>query len=169
MINEKQLKRYCSEDISKIENYDLAINDDTQVWDCHHRLEIQGKTKKTARELLRCGLYWNRPADELIFLTHSEHIRLHNIDNKYGIGNTALLGRRLSDETRKKLSIAKSGDKHPMFGKHHSAEVKKMISERTKEAMRGMKYWNNGVKCVCSKECPGEGWVRGRLKRNNHK
>ena len=29
MISETQVKRYCSEDISKIENYDKAINDKT--------------------------------------------------------------------------------------------------------------------------------------------
>ena len=38
MINESQAKIYCKEDISKIKNYDLAIADTTQTWDCHHIL-----------------------------------------------------------------------------------------------------------------------------------
>ena len=35
------VKKFCSEDPSLIENYDLAIADETQTWECHHRLEIQ--------------------------------------------------------------------------------------------------------------------------------
>ena len=41
MISENQVKKYCREDISLIENYDKAINDKTQTWDCHHRKESQ--------------------------------------------------------------------------------------------------------------------------------
>lgn len=29
MINEKSARKYCSEDISKIENYEQAVNDKT--------------------------------------------------------------------------------------------------------------------------------------------
>tara|TARA_R110000868_G_scaffold328122_2_gene589042 strand:+ start:2439 stop:3227 length:789 start_codon:yes stop_codon:yes gene_type:complete len=39
------------------------------------------------------------------------------------------LGRKRSDETKNKLSITKIGDKNPMFGKKHSEERKKEISE----------------------------------------
>ena len=59
-------KDYCCEDISLIENYEQALNDQTQVWDCHHRLEIE--LGLSAAELIKQGLYWNRPASELIFL-----------------------------------------------------------------------------------------------------
>lgn len=31
MINEKKVKRFCKEDLSKIKNYDLAIADTTQT------------------------------------------------------------------------------------------------------------------------------------------
>lgn len=40
MISENYVKRYCCEDISKIENYDKAIADTTQVWECHHKMEL---------------------------------------------------------------------------------------------------------------------------------
>ena len=33
-------------------------------------------------------------------------------------------------------------------------------------AGRGNVWWNNGIVCTRSKECPGEGWVRGCLKRS---
>jgi group I intron endonuclease len=39
------------------------------------------------------------------------------------------LGRRRSDETKNKISATKIGDKNPMFGKKHSEERKKEISE----------------------------------------
>lgn len=73
------LKKYCKDDISKIENYDKAISDNTQVWDCHHRLELtlEGEFAHNPEDLKRLGMYYNRPYFELIFLTHTEHLRLH--------------------------------------------------------------------------------------------
>ena len=40
MINEYIAKRFCKEDLTKIENYDKAIADTTHTWHCHHRTEI---------------------------------------------------------------------------------------------------------------------------------
>lgn len=40
MINYDQAKRYCAEDISKIENFEDAALDTTETWDIHHRREI---------------------------------------------------------------------------------------------------------------------------------
>ena len=37
-------------------------------------------------------------------------------------------GKTISEETRKKMSIVKSGENHPMYGKHHSEETRKKIS-----------------------------------------
>ena len=132
MINERHVSAFCNEDISNIENYEQAINDKTQMWDCHHRLEIQGQFRNSTALLKKCGLYYNVPAWQLIFLTHSEHSKLHY-----------------------------RGEMNPMFGKHHSAEVRKKMSEKR----IGQKFWNNSASNKRSKECPGEGWVRGRLKR----
>lgn len=91
MIKEYNVKKYCCEDISLIENYDKAVSDN-KMWECHHKLEIE--LNKTISELQAMGLYENRPASELMFLTKSEHRALHN---KYMF---------ISDETRLKLSIA---------------------------------------------------------------
>lgn len=111
MINESSAKKFCKDDISKIENYDKAINDQTETWICHHRLGLVHSSK----ELERLGLYENRPADELIFLTHSEHSRLH--------------GLHMSDETKRKMSEAKKG-------KPHSAEHVRKIAESNKGQTR---------------------------------
>lgn len=104
-----------------IENYEEAINDNTQVWECHHRRE-EFFSKK---ELIERGEYYNvKPAD-LIFLTPAEH---SSIDSKC-----------------KRLSESMKGNKNPMYGKYHSEEAKRKISETHK----GQIPWNRKkVLCV---------------------
>ena len=116
MISEKRAKSYCKDDISLIENYDKAVSDTTQLWHCHHRRE----TIFSKYDLIDIGEYYNRPACELIFLTPTDHRRLHN------------LGKHHSAETCLKISESHKGENHPMFGKHHSAETRKKLSEARK-------------------------------------
>lgn len=116
MICEKTIKRFCKDDISLIENYDKAIIDKTQVWHCHHRRE----TIFSKSDLIEIGEYYNRPACELIFLTPTDHHRLHR------------LGKHHSVEACKKISETKKGEKNPMFGKQLSAKTRKKISETKK-------------------------------------
>ena len=120
MINFGKVKNYCNEDISLIENYDKAIADSTQMWQCHHRRELETPRKK----LIEIGEYFNRPAEELIFLTPYEHNSLHKKHNKN------------------------------MLGKHHSEEHKQKISEAIKAKSLGRHWFNNGIKSVFVKECP---------------
>ena len=95
MINEKMAKRFCSDDISLIENYYQAIADEEKMWDTHHRRECdsEGRTLFTKKQLIDMNLYFNRPASELIFVTRSMHSKLHremlenvgkNVGKKYG-------------------------------------------------------------------------------------
>lgn len=130
MICESTVKKYCCEDISLIENYEKAIISD-EVWDCHHRLEIQGELNFSVKELEKNGFYWNRPACELIFLTQSEHRILHNINRECG----PMCGKHHSEETKKKISEANKGHKV-------SNETKKKISEGNK-GKQWMKGENN--------------------------
>ena len=167
MISTRTAKAYCRDDISLIENYDKAVSDTTQVWDCHHRRE----TIYSVKELIEIGEYYNRPACELIFLTPTDHRRLHKLgkhlseetrkklsESKKG-EKCYIFGKHLSEETRKKLRESKKGENHPMFGKHLSEETRTKLSEAIK-----CKHWyNNGVICVRAKTCP-EGFVPGRLK-----
>ena len=95
-------KRFCKEP-EKIENYEKAKADDFKNWECHHRLETHNSDGErrlvdiTRKELMALDMYYNRPAEELIFLKHSEHQFLHH------------KGKPRSAETRKKLSEAGKG------------------------------------------------------------
>ena len=143
MINENYAKEFCRDDISLIENYDKAVADKSCVWHCHHRRE----TIFSRKDLIEIGEYYNRPACELIFLTKSEHHRLHNL------GKPAWnKGKHLSAETRKKMSEAR-------INKPKSAETRKKLSV----AQNGKHWYNNGDTSILAKTCP-DGFVPGRLK-----
>lgn len=82
----KKIDNFCSEDPSLIENYEEAVNDKRTRWHCHHRYEItvDGKELLTKDELIAKGLYYNRPASELIFLKPADHIKMHmDADNRF--------------------------------------------------------------------------------------
>ena len=97
MICDISVRRFCCEDISKIENYDKAISDNTQTWCCHHRLEIDGSNRISPRTLKGRGLYFHRPASELIFLTKREHQRIHHL----GVHRSEEICRRMRGVKRK--------------------------------------------------------------------
>jgi hypothetical protein len=172
MINQQKVKSYCSEDISLIENYEKAINDNTQTWHCHHKLETElGLSIKELKEL---NLYYHIPASELIFLTEYEHIRLHH------------KGKYVSEETKQKQREANLGKKNPMYGKKQSEESKrknreahldKKHTEETKNKMRevrlGKMRVNDGKqnKYILPEELDqyiNSGWSRGYIKKDSN-
>lgn len=73
----KDIDLYC-EHPELIENYEKAIQSD-KMWVCHHRNEIELNMKM--RDLIKAGLYYNRPPEEFIFLTQEEHCKLHHTGN----------------------------------------------------------------------------------------
>lgn len=130
-----------------IENYDKAVADTTQTWQCHHRLETHNSDGErrlvdiSSSELIALGVYYDRPPEELIFLTPIEHISLHKAGKP-----SPNKGKKLSEETKKKIS-------ETLKGKHHSEASRKRISEALKghsvseetkkkksEALKG-KHW----------------------------
>ena len=138
MINEKQAKKYCKEDISKIKNYDKAIADKTQTWHCHHMTETWWHCSK--QDLIENECYYGRKACELIFLTPEEHMRLHmqNISDETRKKISATLkGVTLSDETRKKMSESKKGhtvneDTRKKMSEAHKGHT---VNEETRKKM----------------------------------
>lgn len=82
--NNRYMFAYCiPEQIEQIENYELAKKDNFKGWCIHHRLEIHNSDGEkrlvnlSREELIALDMYYNRPANELVFLTKSEHIKLH--------------------------------------------------------------------------------------------
>lgn len=161
----RENRRLCSTDLSNIENYDKAIADKSITWVIHHRLETHNSDGEvrlvsiSRDELKALGMYYNRPADELIFLTSTDHTKLHN---KYLL---------FSEETRRNMSIAqkaRKGKKQYM----QTEEYKRKVSEAKKKAhivtrgSTGMHWYNNGIKSVFAFECP-KGFVSGRLIQNS--
>lgn len=133
-MTEKQLHKYCCEDITQIENYDKAMADKEHRWDCHHRGEILPCGVYSVSDLKKFGLYWNRPASELILLRHDEHVRLHMKCFKHSEESRrkiseSLKGKKHSEETRRKLSEMRKGKKL-------SDEHKRKMSE----ALKGRKF-----------------------------
>lgn len=127
MIDLNRAKKYCK-DYTKIENYEKAMADTTQTWNCHHRLEFmpfRGK-QVSKKYLIEQGMYFNQPAEALIFLTSSEHKKLHAKG-----ANNPLYGKHFSDESKAKMSASHKG-KTPWKGKHHSEETKRKIAETEK-------------------------------------
>ena len=187
----KEISRKCSGDISMIENYEQAISD-SELWDCHHRLEIQEDGSEISPdELKQKGMYYHRPPNELIFLRRSEHNAIHGRVFKSGHEmKDGFRGMRHTDRTKKilsdKASKRNTGKKWFSDGVNNrfckscpvgfhrgrkvhwethnnlSEDTKKRIGEATRKRIQGTHWYNNGTIEILSKECP-EGFVAGRI------
>lgn len=133
-----QAKKYCKDSVELIENYAVMLADTTQRWCCHHIREID--EHKSRQQLIDDGLYFRRPASELIFLTASQHWSLHNKARQTGVA--------LSEEHKQHIADALN-----------RPDVKQKLSE----ARKGTHWFNNGSTEVWAKVCP-EGYEPGRLK-----
>ena len=154
-------KLYCKK-YQDIENYEKALKDNFKGWCCHHRLETHNSDGErrlvdiTPAELKALGMYYNRPAPELIFLTRSEHKSLHNSGSGNPMCNEDVRnkmsetkkGHILSEGTKKKIGAANKGNKYALGNTN----------------TKGMRWFNNGkINKVCF-ECP-PGFIPGRLRK----
>ena len=143
MISKRCINSYCNGDITKIENYELAVNDETQTWDCHHKLETHfsdGSERPVNAQLSRdelkaLDMYFDRPPEELIFLTSTDHIHIHKRGLKYSEEIRKKISeatkRQMTEEVRKKISEAGKGNKYAL-GHKRSEETKRKLSEAHK-------------------------------------
>lgn len=165
MICISEAKRMCT-DYTKIKNYEKAISDTTQTWQVHHIFELKCPVRKyTMPELKAMGMYYNRPPEELVFLTCSEHHRLHaTVDNRFK-------GKKHSEETKKLMSLHSAKN---FLGKHHTEESKQKnrlahlgkkhereFGEKVTARNVGRKWYTNGTIDRFLHECP-EGYWQGR-------
>ena len=148
MICIKTAKKFCKDDITLIENYDKAISDQTQTYECHHRLELtlEGEHANSVQDLIRLDMYYHRPYFELIFLTKSDHYKLH-------------LPYRNTEEFKRKIGDSSKGRHWKL-----SEDTKRMLSKAMKGKntwMKGRKWWTDGVNNIQAEICP-EGFHSGR-------
>jgi hypothetical protein len=130
MISKKlKGKKYCKfEDVQKIENYSEAINDKDNIWHCHHRLETHNSdgekrlVQLTPEELKALDMYYNRPPEELIFLTREMHVSVH----KSGVP--------ISDTQKSFISL-----------RTKEAMNNEIIRNKISTAHKGKPSWNKGV------------------------
>lgn len=146
MIDERRAYSYCCDDISQIENYDMAVADKDNTWHCHHRIEEIMNCGK--RELISKGAYYNRPARELIFLSQQEHLRIHHKGVPSGMS-----GKHQPESARKAISKKLTGrvlsDEHKM----------KLKPERGGLATKGMRWFTDGKKNTRAFTCPDGFWL----------
>ena len=134
MICLQEVKKYC-EEYWKIENYEEAVNDQTQTWHCHHRHEIDWALPR--EELIAIGRYYDVHYSELIFLTPEEHNRLHKSGE-----NHPMYGKQLSEETKGKIREA-------LKGRNLTKETKQKMSDAMKGKNKGNQH---SLKYIIDKE-----------------
>ena len=72
--------------IELIENYEKADAANFEGWCIHHKLEVtlDGEYALSKKDLIRHDMYLNRPPYELIWMTKSDHMKLHSrINNNF--------------------------------------------------------------------------------------
>ena len=161
MINYEFAYAVCIDDISTIENYEKAVNDNSQTWVCHHKKGVD----ISRDELIILGLYYHQPASDLIFLTKSEHNKTHKKVLFGGKKTKSESAKKMwekrkeegwcfSEEALQKMSDSKKGkdpwNKGKKGAQHHSEETKKRISEKMKGGnstswKKGQTAWNKGM------------------------
>jgi hypothetical protein len=91
-----------------------------------------------------------------------ENIRLAKLGEK-----NPFYGKSHTDEVKNKMSEDRIGEKNAFYGRTHNEETKQKIREKNREKMKGQLWWNNGQIEKRGVECPGDEWVRGRIKTHS--
>lgn len=112
-----------------IENYHKAIEDTSQIWECHYRLEFMPFSGKncTMKRLIELGMYYNVQPEALIFLRKEEHRLLHK--EQFTTKNW-----KASPDQKLKNSTTNKG--------------------KNGKWIKGRKWYNNGIINVRAFECP---------------
>ena len=125
---------YCK-DLSKIENYQKAISDTTQKYELHHRLEIMPFSGKRVDKyyLMNQEMYYDVQPEALIFLTATEHRKLHFCGKRFQ--DFQYIKGSKENNKRKKIKKIKK-EKTYKF----SEETRKRMSEAAKGKRKGL-HW----------------------------
>lgn len=145
----KQCGVYVIENTTNGHRYVGSSNDIKKRRSKHKRMLRNGKHH--SQYLQRA---WNKYGEESFIFTplilcDEENLFLYEqmcidaLRSEYNVAICAeapMLGRECSEETKRKMSKAQSGENHHNFGKHHSEETKRKISE----ALMGQQSPNKG-------------------------
>lgn len=148
MIARKAYRYVRKGEIEKIENYEKALNDKTQIWHCHHRLELtlDGEFAHTPEELNRLGMYYKRPYYELIFLTPSQHRKLHGLGLKESSREKMSKASKLNRQT-KQIESPTKGKFRIEFSKAYYEHFNILPCEDWNK-WRNEYYWFKKTRCI---------------------
>lgn len=141
MIDEAHVKQYCRDPFPYIENYSEAYADPNETWVCHHCDEIRflpsGMVSiRSKAELIENGRYYSCPANELIFMRKSDHIKLHRKYSKYNYNYMKGVNAAVKINTGKpKLT------KHGVFAKAYIEHFHEWPLNNYKEYKRMYMHW----------------------------
>lgn len=115
--NDKHLRKICKL-YHLVENYITARFDTENSYDLHHIREIT--ENKSVKDLIKEGKYYDVNPNEVIFIKHSEHIKIHHIEDRapwygkqpwnYGLNmkelgyDKSFFTRNFTDEYKNKIS-----------------------------------------------------------------
>lgn len=92
--------------------------------------------------------------EDLVPMTKSDHMRLHaNLNNPMN-----------NPESRKKIGLKNKGKNPAKVMKERNPEGYENKCRKQSETMKKRHWFNNGVKCVFTEECPAN-YKPGRLKK----
>ena len=174
MISEQHFiktQKYCfCQTPELIENYEQAINDNTQIWVCHHRDEIRTLPSgmvviRSKEELIENGRYYNCPPNELIFLTNSEHTKLHSkyiyhppmSEKEKERRRKAYKGRQMTEEWKRKIGTALKGKESKLKNRYRSEFGRKYFEHfGYSRTVNKMQYDNERYFHKCNGYCSWE-------------
>lgn len=125
MFSKTMPKAYCCEPVDHIPGYEQAVAS-PELFACHHRFEEMGLSREDLKEM---GLYYNRPACELVFVPFSEHNHFHSgtIPSEASVRSRFQKGQvpTFTDTHRQRISEAKRGVKQSPEHIMHVREAQK--------------------------------------------
>lgn len=111
MFNSAMARMYCCDPIENIKGFKEA-SESSEKYHIHHRFEEMGLSQADLKEL---GMYYNRPACELVFMNGREHNKMHTtliptdrlVNGQFKDGHIP----EFTEEHRRHISEAKKGVK----------------------------------------------------------
>ena len=101
----------------------------------HHNKYLQDDFNKYGEDAFQHDILCECSIEELdsLEISYIKEFYTHVSDGGYNIswgGNLGMFERNHTDETKEKLSIINSGENNRFYGKHHSEETIKILSEK---------------------------------------